>query len=1330
MFDRRLAVTAVLLGILATAAMATGPAFYVKKATWHETMLAARKALADPGANDGKLRVELGRLYVTEPVKTDSFSKALEPEKGVNLQARTGGKMRWKPATNWPDGKVHVLKIGEGRTYYLYRTITASKPALAAAGFGSDDGLMVFFNGKKIISKDISRGAEPDQERAKLLLLPGVNHLLMKIYNGNGWSGFYFRLAEAKDGDPVEAVWGLLQRDFRTPEARVEMGRERADGIWREFIGGDLAVLGRRYAGACRVPACAAEAKPLAAAVKTPADLARIRAVYNRDNACREALAVLRTLDVAPVRLAVADLTKTYPKRYPKGRQYLERLDALERKIATIGKGLAEGRATSAELDKELEALRTEALLANPLLDFDKLLLVRRGAQSHLINDFKLGLPQNWQGNCALRRTGYDNQIALMSPVRPGAPLTTLYAPKDTEFVGDVDLNFDADKMVFSMPGSHGRWQIWEIGADGKGLRQVTPGKYADVDNYDPCYLPNGKIVFGSTRCFQGVPCVEGYNTVANSFVMNADGSGIRQLTFDQDHNWSPSIMNNGRVLYTRWEYSDTPHYFTRLLFLMNPDGTNQMAYYGSNSLWPNSTFYARAIPGHPTKVVGIVSGHHGVPRMGEMIIFDPARGRHEADGVVQRIPGYGKEVKPVIGDDLVYGSWPKFLHPYPLSEKYFLVSSRPNRNALWGIYLVDVFDNMLLLKEETDYAMLEPVPFRKTRRPPIIPEKTVPGSRNATVFLADVYAGRGLKGIPRGSVKKLRIYEFHYTYPRMGGHINIGIDGPWDVRRIVGTVPVWPDGSAAFIVPANTPLAVQPLDDEGKALQTMRSWFTAMPGETLSCIGCHERQNTAVAPRLSLAAQREPSKITPWRGPTRGFSFRREVQPVLDKYCAGCHDGSKRKDGKTIPNFARRDEPGLRNFDQSYLALHPYVRRPGPESDYHIQKPGEWHADTSELVQMLAKGHHGVKLDAEAWDRLVTWIDLNVPCHGTWGEHRAVAGDLRQRRLACRTIYANRPEDPETYPTPAPKPLAFVKPVAPPRPPAAPTCPGWPLDADRAARMQKAAGSQTTQTIDLGNNVNLEMVLIPAGQFVMGDADGERDEWPQAVVKIDKPFWMGTVEVTNAQFSQFDRGHDSGYISVFNKDQSKRGEHAGRERQPVIRVTWKQARAFCQWLSDKTRRRFDLPSEAQWEYACRAGSAGAMSYGTVATDFGKWANLADLRINDLTRGDSPKWIPSIDAVNDGAVISDHVGRYTANTWGLKDMHGNVAEWTRSLYRAYPYRGSDGRNDVSAAGRRVVRGGSWYDRPKRARSAFRLGYRPHMPVFNVGFRVVCETTGK
>jgi hypothetical protein len=251
-----------------------------------------------------------------------------------------------------------------------------------------------------------------------------------------------------------------------------------------------------------------------------------------------------------------------------------------------------------------------------------------------------------------------------------------------------------------------------------------------------------------------------------------------------------------------------------------------------------------------------------------------------------------------------------------------------------------------------------------------------------------------------------------------MGGHINIGIDGPWDVKRILGTVPVHADGSAMFRIPANTPVAVQPLDKEGKALQVMRSWMTAMPGENLSCVGCHESVSGSPPPRRTKAAGLPPVDIEPWYGPARGFSFEREVQPVLTRHCVSCHSGQPRADGAMVPDLrSRKDRPDYSGaFTPSYEVLHRYVRRPGPESDYHLQVPAEFHADTSELVQVLRKGHHGVRLDAEDWDRLVTWIDLNVPCHGSWCEHRPVPNNGDQRRRALRALYAGVGEDQKPY--------------------------------------------------------------------------------------------------------------------------------------------------------------------------------------------------------------------------------------------------------------------------------------------------------------------------
>jgi len=1105
-----------------------------------------------------------------------------------------------------------------------------------------------------------------------------------------------------------------------------------------------------------------------------------------RPKAPSPALPTIGDEELTALRLAIEDLIESFGERYPGGPAYLKRLNELtEQRRALLenegqpqnaaGRGPA-GQADpvkTAELAEQFRRLRREALLANPLLDFACLLIVERSQQN-------LALPANWQSNCSLAPRGYDNRLAVLSLDDLDAEPATLFSPEDGRYVGQVDLHFDGRRMLFSMPGSHGRFQVFEMAVDGTDLRELPLIREPDVDNYDACYLPDGGVVFTSTAPFVGVPCVYGKSHVTNLYRLDPDGR-IRQLTVDQDHNWDPVVLNNGRLMYLRWEYTDLPHAHSRILFSMNPDGTAQMAYYGSNSYFPNSFFDARPIPGHPTMVVGVVSGHHGVRRSGRLLLVDPARGRREAEGVVQEIPGRGQTVEAVIRDRLVDGVWPQFLHPFPLSEKYFLVSARPAPGRPWGIYLVDVFDNMVLLKEKAGYALFEPVPLRARPTPPVVADRTEPGRKDALVYLVDIYSGPGLKGIPRGTVKRLRLVGYQFSYRGMGGLLgSVGMDGPWDCKRVLGTVPVKPDGSALFHVPAYTPIAVQPLDEQGQALQLMRSWFTAMPGEVLSCTGCHEHGNTSALSRSTLAGREPPAEIEPWYGPVRGFSFEREVQPVLDRHCVRCHNGASPEAGGAPPDLRGGEiisdwtsaisghvnpKVGGR-FSRAYVELHRFVRRPGIESDLHLLAPMDYHAAGTELVQLLRKGHHGVALDREAWDRLITWIDLNAPYHGRWSEivgPEKVAA-LNKRALAMRRRYTGMDDDPELLPqlgahtvragrvratatglqtvvagdaqagTGAANRQA-VTPRAEVSAAGAPKLAGWPFDPAEARRRQQSA-APWRKTVQLGPGVEMQIVRIPAGRFVMGDRDGADDECPAAVVEIEQSFWMAATEVTNEQYALFDPEHDSHVESLHGYQFGVHGYPLNTPRQPVVRVSWQEAMAFCRWLSKRTSIHFTLPTEAQWEYAARAGTSGPFWFGGLDDDFSAFANLGDRQLRSFAIDtyvrvrlvDKPNpyddWVPKDDRWDDGAFISAEVGRFRPNAWGLHDMHGNVAEWTLSLYRPYPYDAADGRNRLEATGRRVVRGGSWYDRPKRCTSAYRLPYAPFARTFNVGFRVV------
>ncbi|MBN2272335.1 MAG: SUMF1/EgtB/PvdO family nonheme iron enzyme, partial [Sedimentisphaerales bacterium] len=1007
-----------------------------------------------------------------------------------------------------------------------------------------------------------------------------------------------------------------------------------------------------------------------------------------------------------------------------------------------------------------LEALRSEALLANPLLtELPGLLVVKRKIKELEKEDVftaidmrigysagpgrDIGMPSNHECNASLERDGYDNEICLLSPDAGKLALKTVYRPDAGGYVGELDLHFDGLRVLFT--GSDAvNWKLYEMNVDGSHVRQLTQMP-DDVDAMDGCYLPDGRIIFGSTASYQSVPCWHGRKRVSNLYLTDTDGTDIRQLCFDQDHDFHPVVLDSGKVLYLRWDYTGISHIYLRQLMTMNPDGTQQRAIYGSNSWYPNSLFFPRQIPG-TNRLIAILSGYHGPHRMGQLVIIDPRKGWHEESGIVQRITGRGEPIKPLIRDDLVGGDWPMFLHPYPLSDTHFLVSCRMNAKSPWGIYLADTFDNLVLVYEEPGYALLEPTPILPRKQPMVIPDRVDLTRDDATVYIGDVYAGPGLKGVPRGVVRQLRLVGYDFGYRGLAGSDKIGYGGPWEVMRIIGTVPVENDGSASFVVPANTPVALQALDREGKAVQLMRSWFTAMPGEEISCVGCHETPMDVPGNTTNLAAKRPPRAVSPWYGPARGFDFEREVQPVLDEYCISCHDGSRigvadlrseADGGKAEPKpigYVSRLHPdmleatdGRLKYSPAYDVLIHYIRRVGIEDDVSLLTPGEYHADTSELIQMLQKGHHGVRLNAEALGRLITWIDLNGPCHGTWGDVFPIPDHAHERRMELRKLYGGPMDDYEKVLEP---PSGKARAV-----PATAMSPPRPLEAKEsplAVRNQYEQQSPFTparRRID-PEGVKLSLLHLPAGQFVMGDIDGQAGESPPRVVTMDKPVWMSECEITNAQFRRFDPSHDSGYYTKRRDRADGKGLSLNGDDQPVVRVSFEQAMDFCRWLSIRTGLTVALPTEQQWEYACRAGSATALNYGSVDDNFAPHANLADRTFSTGVMNATGRMMPEGGVTqatggvphlllegakladirfDDGKRVTAPTGLYKPNHWGLFDMHGNAAEWTLSDY-----------DDD----RKVVRGGSFFNRPARSRSSFRLGYPTWRRVFNVGFRVV------
>ena len=1025
------------------------------------------------------------------------------------------------------------------------------------------------------------------------------------------------------------------------------------------------------------------------------------------------------------VKRMIESLGSEFPDKYDAAK-YMAKWEEFDRAFLTFDKTDIMDEAGMEKLlalVKKYNVFRREATLANPYLDFEKLLVRRSGDPAFTVN---------WVSAVDRGRKPYGDRlvtvrmkdlIAASADSRGhDAPQEEIFRGPNDSLLADICLHWDATRMMVTAlnPEQH-RWQVYELNTDGTNFHQVSPDMGRDIDNAEGCYLPDGAMIFNSSASMMGIPCIFGDSLVGNLFRVEADGKTVRQLTFEQDQDWFPTVLPNGRVMYLRWEYTDMMHYFSRILFTMNPDGTKQLALYGSNSYWPNSLFYAKHVPGHPTKITGVVTGHHGVQREGELHIFDPTLGDHEADGVVQQIPGYGKKVEPRIADQLVNESWPKFVCPTPLSENYILVNCKMDPAASWGLYLVDTYDNITLLYEDEKHALWEPTPLIERPVPPVIAPQFEDGNKEASMFITDIYFGPGLANVPRGAVKKIRIHAYQYGYRGIASHDYLGMESSWDVKKVIGEVPVYEDGSAFFKIPANTPIALQPLDENGAAMQLMRSWTVGMPGERVSCIGCHESQNSVTPTKIVQAFRSEISEITPFYGPQRAYGFVREIQPILDKYCVGCHDGADRD----LPNFAAT-EPSHRGFSTSYHHLSRFVRRPGPESDMHLFNPMEYHATTSELVQILNKGHQNVKLDEESRQKLYCWIDYNVPYHASWLDvAKAQNRPDHVMRMADRTqeirkLYANLDEHPEIdYEFDAPEKPEWIRPERMPEiDRSAPKLANFPFTVPEDYARQK----ENRRVVELSEKVRFEMVKIPAGECVMGDEMGEIDEFPRKAVKIEKPFWMMETEVSNELYALYDPDHDSRYIDMWNKDLDKPGHTANAPRQPVIRINWHEAQGFCGWLSEKTGRKFRIPTEAEWEYAARAGTDTPFFFGGMdSREFPKYANMADRRIHHFGGADPHErniddwraFIPHAEEFDDGNMIQADVDRYEPNPFGLKNMLGNVWEWTATSYK-------DGTQ------LKTVKGGSWMDRPKRCRAGMKLPYEAWQKMDNVGFRVICE----
>jgi len=602
--------------------------------------------------------------------------------------------------------------------------------------------------------------------------------------------------------------------------------------------------------------------------------------------------------------------------------------------------------------------------------------------------------------------------------------------------IRDPDVSYDGDRILFAWKKSDRRddYHLYELELATGDVRQLTFGLgFAD---YEGAYLPNGDLVFNSTRCVQSVDCF--FTEVSNLYTCGADGQFLRRLAFDQVHSNYPAVTDDGRVLYTRWEYNDRGQIFTQALFQMNPDGTGQTECYGNNSYFPTAILHARQVP-RSQKVLAIAAGHHN-PQTGKLIMLDPERGRQENDGVqlvapVRRTPAV--RLNP-------YGQQGElWQYPYPLSETDCLVGYSAwgwaREPLLFGIYYMAFDGRRELLARDPAVSCNQPVPVRRPV-PHQRPSTVNYAKDTGTFYVQDVYAGPGLVGVPRGTASKLRVIALEFRPTVIGGNHNRGeagaafvgtpvsvSQGSWEPKTVLGEAPIHADGSVFFTAPARLPVYFQVIDHQGHMIQTMRSWATLQPGENASCVGCHEHKGASPLARPGgEALHAGPRPLEPFHGPPRGFSFAREIQPILDRHCANCHNDRShlpwladerdahtvgpREDGRgsfsllantTTDRVAKRRfsdgylslTGAVRGYDQSFAGTsRPLVNWTSPQSGPPMRRPYSAGSATSRLMTLLADGHEGVQLNREELEKFACWIDLVVPYCGDYQEASAWA--------------------------------------------------------------------------------------------------------------------------------------------------------------------------------------------------------------------------------------------------------------------------------------------------------------------------------------------------
>lgn len=704
----------------------------------------------------------------------------------------------------------------------------------------------------------------------------------------------------------------------------------------------------------------------------------------------------------------------------------------------------------------ELCKIRRKLAFSNPLLNFDKITFLthytqRQGrGEIHIVDQY-LGFNAKAGGAPYILENPFSDQAVARKLLENTPVANGRQKGKKLEngsFLS-LELSYDARKLYFAWtqavhtkvtgkedwthnfgnyeglmlrPPSyhHYYWapervyHIYSLDLDSGKLLQLTDGSY---NTYDPCELPNGRLVYISEEQGGNQRCGGRWITAGLLHSMKQDGSDAYPLSFHETNEWHPSVNNEGMIVYTRWDYVDRDSDGAHHLWQTYPDGRDPRALHANYTTWRESRPWAelsyRAIP-DSRKLVSVAAPHHGVA-YGSLVLINPAL---PDDGGTSQLKRLTPEVRfpeaenaPGVahkGDAYTaecYGT------PWPLSEDFYLcVYAREDKN--YGIYLVDSFGNKELIWQDKEVPCLDPIPFIPRKRPTIIPDMTTQSedkrakgeapSDLAETLILNVYDTE--RPLPEGAkVKWLRVVNIFPKSTIFDNQPNIGMANQSIARGSLGIVPVEEDGSAFFTMPTNTNVYFQLLDEKMQAIHSMRSSTYAHSGERLTCLGCHEnRSKTPDNKGMTTvkALKRPPSVLTPEPSGSYPLTFPRLVQPVLDKHCVSCHEQEKKaprldknsyfvsvdKDGKE----EKQNVP--HGWSNAFNTLHKWgwCRHGGNGSHWTANKfnftiPGDVGAKASKLIPFLEKGHHDVKLAQEDWHRLSLWIDLNTNFYGAY---------------------------------------------------------------------------------------------------------------------------------------------------------------------------------------------------------------------------------------------------------------------------------------------------------------------------------------------------------